>query len=516
MLNTNDLLTNLKQSSFIVFLLCAVALSAIPQPAYAQISEFKLTASDNAAGDDFGKSASISGDYAVVGALGDNDNGDLSGSAYVFKRSGTSWAQEAKLLPSDGAENDIFGASVSISGDYAVVGAKFDDDNGVHAGSAYVFKRTGTSWAQEAKLLPSDGAVANQFGFSVSISGDYAVMGANADDDNGNQSGSAYVFKRTGTSWTQEAKLLPSDGQDGDFFGESVSISGDYAVVGAWHDGDRGFHSGSAYVFKRTGTSWAQEAKLLPSDGAAGDFFGFAVSISGDLVAIGAWGDDDNGTDAGSSYIFKRAGTTWAQQAKLLPSDGAAADHFGVSASISGDYVVVGAPTDGDFSGSAYLFKRSGTSWTQEAKLIPSDGAALDHFGFLGSASISGDYAVVGAWGDDDNGTDAGSAYVYNGFISVGVESEITGLPAEFALSQNYPNPFNPVTVIEFALPQSGDVSLVVYNLIGEQVAHLIDERKPAGSYTVKWNASDFASGIYFYRLQAGDFVQTRKMVLLK
>jgi len=309
MLNTNDLLTNLKQSSFIVFLLCAVALSAISKPAYAQISEFKLTASDNAALDEFGKSASISGDYAVVGASRDDDNGDRSGSAYVFKRSGTSWAQEAKLLPSDGAENDFFGASVSISGDYAVVGATGDDDNGSASGSAYVFKRTGTSWQQEAKLLPSDGAAGDRFGWSISISGDYAVVGADRDDDNGTNSGSAYVFKRTGTSWAQEAKLLASDGQGGDFFGFAVSISGDYAVVGAIIDDDNGFESGSAYLFKRTGTSWAQEAKLLPSDGAAGDLFGFAVSISGDYAVVGAEIDGDNGFHAGSAYVFKRTGS---------------------------------------------------------------------------------------------------------------------------------------------------------------------------------------------------------------
>ncbi|MCH7954231.1 MAG: FG-GAP repeat protein, partial [Candidatus Marinimicrobia bacterium] len=224
---------------------------------------------DGAADDQFGFSVSISGDYAVVGAYLDNDNGSDSGSAYIFKRTGTSWVQEAKLLPSDGAAFDNFGFSVSISGDYAVVGAFLDDDNGGASGSAYVFKRTGTSWAEEAKLLASDRAADDQFGVSVSISGDYAVVGAVFDDDNGDGSGSAYVFKRTGTSWAQEAKLLPSDGAAIDFFGMSVSISGDYAVVGAHRDDDSGPETGSAYVFKRSGTSWAQEAKLFPSDGAA-------------------------------------------------------------------------------------------------------------------------------------------------------------------------------------------------------------------------------------------------------
>ncbi|MCH7820343.1 MAG: T9SS type A sorting domain-containing protein [Candidatus Marinimicrobia bacterium] len=256
------------------------------------------------------------------------------------------------------------------------------------------------------------------------------------------------------------------------------------------------------------------EFKLTASDNAAGDEFGRSASISGDYAVVGAEFDDDNGTDAGSAYVFKRSGTSWAQEAKLLASDGAAGDVFGFSVSISGDYAVVGAHDDGDHSGSAYLFKRTGTSWTEEAKLLASDGAAGDHFGVV---SISGGYVVVGAYFDDDNGTDAGSAYLYTGFATpVGVESEIAGLPAEFALSQNYPNPFNPETVIEYALPQSGDVSLVVYNLNGEEVRRWDIQGQPAGNHNVTWNASNFASGVYLYRLQAGDFIETLKMILLK
>jgi len=270
------------------------------------------------------------------------------------------------------------------------------------------------------------------------------------------------------------------------------------------------------YVFKRTGTSWAQEAKLLASDGAAVDLFGRSVSISGDYAVVGAYFDDDNGSNSGSAYVFKRTGASWAQEAKLLPSDGAASDWFGITVSISGEYTVAGAYGDddnGSSSGSAYLFKRTGTSWTEEAKLLLSDGAADDNFGY--SVSISGDYAFVGLSGDDDNGDGSGSAYVYSGII-VGIDDERAGLPAEFVLSQNYPNPFNPVTNISFSLSSSGNVSLRIYNLLGEEVARLVDGYKQAGEYNTQWNASKFASGIYFYRLQASAFVQTRKMVLLK
>jgi len=378
------------------------------------LEQDKLLASDGAEGNYFGISVSIDGDYAIIGAYLDDDNGDWSGSAYVFKRDGTTWAEEAKLLASDGAEYDCFGISVSIDGDYAIVGAYCDGDNGVLSGSAYVFTRSGTSWIEQAKLLASDGEWGDYFGVSVSIDGDYAIIGADCDGDNGDSSGSAYVFTRSGTSWIEQDKLLASDGAADDWFGRFVSIDGDYAIVGAIGDDDNGDSSGSAYVFTLSGTSWIEQDKLLASDGAADDYFGWSVSISGDYAIIGAYCDDDNGLDSGSAYVFKRDGTAWIEQAKLLASDGAAGDRFGVSVSIDGDYAIIGAFADddsGDSSGSAYVFTRSGTSWIEQDKLLASDGAADDYFGW--SVSISGDYAIVGACLDGDNGEWSGSAYVF-------------------------------------------------------------------------------------------------------
>jgi len=409
------------------------------------LEQDKLLASDGAATDCFGVSVSIDGDYAIVGAPWDDDNGVYSGSAYVFKRDGTAWTEQVKLLPSDGAADDWFGMSVSIDGDYVIVGAVWDDDNGDDSGSAYVFKRDGTAWTEQVKLLPSDGAADDMFGLSVSISGEYAIIGAYHDDDNGVDSGSAYIFTRSGTTWTEQAKLLASDGAADDWFGNFVSIDGDYAIVGAPWDDDNGVDSGSAYVFKRDGTAWTEQAKLLPSDGAADDWFG-SVSIDGDYVIVGAVWDDDNGVYSGSAYIFKRSDTVWTQQAKLLASDGAEEDIFGMSVSIDGEYAIVGAPNDddnGDGSGSAYVFKRSGTTWTEQAKLLPSDGAADDLFGF--SVSISGDYAIVGAYLDDDNGEDSGSAYVFEKRVSDLSFNIMGGLGARIVITNNATEDINDV-----------------------------------------------------------------------
>jgi len=321
----------------------------------------------------------------------------------------------AKLLASDAAANDYFGSSVSVSGDAAVVGAWRDDDRGPESGSAYVYDRVGGVWTQTAKLLASDSGAGDWFGLSVAISGDTAVVGARYDDDLGEDSGSAYVFERVGGVWTQKAKLLASDGAEDDFFGHSVSLSGDTALVGAWGDDDRWTDSGSAYVFERVGGVWTQKAKLLAPDGAVDDRFGSSVSISGDTALVGAYGDDDRGPDSGSAYVFERVGGVWTQRAKLLASDGAAGDEFGISVAVSGDAAVVGAHLDDDrgtWCGSAYVFERVGGVWTQKAKLFACDGAAADYFGE--SVSISGDTAVVGAYGDDDRGDRSGSAYVFD------------------------------------------------------------------------------------------------------
>ncbi len=334
-----------------------------------------------------------------------------------------------KVVASDGVEDDQFGGSVSLSGNTALVGAENDDDNGSDSGSAYLFQRDGSgNWLQQAKLLPSDdGAAGDYFGVSVSLSGNAALVGAYGDKDvNGNSLGSAYIFQDDGSgNWTQQAKLLATDAGANDFFGATVSLSGNSALIGAYRDNG---NAGSAYIFQRDGSgNWVQQAKLLPSDdGAAGDFFGTSVSLSGNIALVGAKGDDDNGSASGSAYLFQRDGSgNWVQQAKLLPSDdGAAGDFFGTSVSLSGNTALVGAKGDddnGDASGSAYLFQRDGSgNWTQHAKIITDDGDVSDSFGR--SVSLSGDFALIGSYLDDDNGNASGSAYFFN--ISVDTDAD--------------------------------------------------------------------------------------------
>ena len=389
----------------------------------------KLTAADGAANDEFGISVALSGDRALIGAYQDDDDGTSSGSAYVFDLSGgTSWSQTTKLTAADGAVTDRFGVSVSLFGDRALIGARWDDDNGTSSGSAYVFDLIGETWSQTTKLTAADGAAGDNFGLSVSLSGDSALIGAHLDDDNGSNSGSAYVFDLNAGTWLQTAKFTTTDGAESDFFGGSVSLSGDRLLIGAYQDDDNGNNSGSAYVFDLSGGTWSQTAKIS-NDGAAGDFFGYSVSLSGDRVLVGAYQDDDNGNASGSAYVFDLIGETWSRTVKLTADDGEADDNFGYSVSLSGDRALVGAILDdsnGTSSGSAYVFDLNGGTWLQTAKLIAEDGAVADTFGF--SVSISGDRALIGALGDDDNGSNSGSVYVFD--LSGGTWSQMIKLTA--------------------------------------------------------------------------------------
>jgi hypothetical protein len=278
--------------------------------------EDKLRATDFFAYTHFGSSVALDGETALIGCPDDGDNGYGSGSAYLFGRTAGAWTQLAKLLPADGSSSDHFGQSVALDGDTALIGASGDA-----AGSVYVCTRAGEVWTETVKLLADDGAAGDGFGARVALDGDTAVIGASGDDDHGENSGAAYVFTRIGGIWTQQAKLVPTDVSDGDRFGGSVALDGDTAVVGAIWDDDQGDDSGAAYVFIRAGGGWTQQAKLLPGDGAAGDLFG-VVALDGDTALIGASYDDGYGLHRGAAYVFVRVGNVWVEQAKLLPVDG--------------------------------------------------------------------------------------------------------------------------------------------------------------------------------------------------
>ena len=356
------------------------------------VQQQELLASDGAGGDYFGTSVSLSGNTALVGAEYKNS---LQGAAYVFTFDGSSWTQQAELAPGDTASNGFFGASVSLSGTTALVGA-FGKDS--FQGAAYVFTFDGSSWSQQAKLIASDGASGDSFGTSVSLSGNTALVGAY---NKTSSQGAAYVFAFDGSSWAQQAELTASDAVSGDDFGYSVSLSGNTALVGAYKKTSA---QGAAYVFAFDGSSWAQQAELAASDAASGDNFGYSVSLSGNAALVGAYTKNGN---QGAAYVFAFDGSAWSQQQELTATDLNFHD-FGASVSLSGNTALVGAYADNSYQGAAYVFAFDGSSWSQRAKFAPSDVAYGDFFGI--SVSLDGNAALVGASGKNSA---QGAAYAF-------------------------------------------------------------------------------------------------------
>ena len=404
-----------------------------------QLELAKLTVFGGSADDTIGWDVAIDGDTAVVGAPGDSS---ARGAAYVFARVSGAWTIQATLTASVRGGSDFFGSSVAVSGDTVVVGATRDDDKGSGSGSVYVFTKPVGGWAADdysgnetAKLLASDGANDDNFGRSVAVDGDTVAVGALRDDDKGSNSGSAYVFTKPSSDdgWNDDAyngeetaKLLASDGAADDQFGISVAMDRDTVVVGS--HGANGLR-GKAYVFTKPVGGWVngnETARLTASDRQDGDQFGLSVAIDVDTVVVGAIGGDDNGTNSGSAYVFTKPSSDdgWnddayngEETAKLTASDGAAYRWFGFSVAVYGDVILAGAPTDNYVltteSGSAYLFTRTSGTWSETAKLNAPDAVAGDRFGY--SAALDGKTALVGAVYAFSEGVQyVGGAYVFD------------------------------------------------------------------------------------------------------
>lgn len=374
---------------------------------FAQCEVSTVSASDGASADSFGWSVSVDGTVAVVGAPEDDDTATSSGSAYVYRFNGSAWVEEAKLThPSFGDPNvagDDFGTSVDISIDTIVVGAPrhdFDAASERRSGAAYVFRFVAGSWQNEQMLMASDHAADDRFGGSVAINGDTVVVGAAFDDDGGSASGSAYVFVRTGSVWAQRAKLIGNDPHTIRQFGRSVDIDNAGTIaIGAWQHSTL---TGAAYVFVPVGFSWTQQGGVITSTPSMQFYnFGQSVGISGDTLLVGAFNDEASGfAGAGAAYFFQRTTGVWTQDAQVIPSDIAASDNFGWSCSLDGDNAIIG--TQG--AGKAYLYSRIAGVWTEQATVTSADPDASGSFGR--SVALRGTDVVVG----DNNGLSGGIA----------------------------------------------------------------------------------------------------------
>ncbi len=364
----------------------------------------KITSTPRGVGAQHGNAVAISGNTMVVGAQFDPTTASQAGAAFVYVLTGGTWTQQAKLLASDGVTLDKFGSSVAISGDTIVVGAFNDDAPLSNSGSAYVFVRTGTTWTPQQKITAADGTADDQFGISVAVSADEIAVGANhADLPSNSESGAVYVFLRSGTVWAQTQRLSPSlDVLLGDHFGDSVAISGSKLAIGASGDDTPFTSAGAVYVFLDTSTAtYSLQQKLTISTGANGDNFGKSVAIEGNTLVGGAlqYSAVVGQPAFGAAYIYEFDGATWNSQGRIVAADGASVDRFGYSVAVSNNVVAVGAREDdtaaGPDAGSAYIFTRSGVTWTQQQKIGPTDTFNGDRFGV--SVALSFGNLVVGA-----------------------------------------------------------------------------------------------------------------------
>ena len=378
----------------------------------------------------FGSSVAVDRRTIVVG-IQEDDNGVGSAIVYKYDSVNRTFFEEAKLTPSNGEPTDDFGRAVAISGDFIIVGAQKNDDAGIDTGAAYIYMRSEVEraegdWAEVARLTPPDAQENERFGISVAIHNKVAIIGANGADQNGENSGAAYIFSLVDDEWQFTQKLVAPDGEAGDNFGFSVAIDGSQAAVGAVWDGDK---SGSVYIYALTKGIWTVEGKFVADGGNPDDQFGWSLAMWERTLAVGAFADDTSGLDSGAVYIFEKdSNEVWYQQARVTPSDGEDNDHFGRSVDIHKDWLIVSSPFDdeaGIEAGSVYIYERDDEDWLLQAKVFPQiDPTDFNEFGF--GVGVSDDFFVASSKLENETISDAiGSVYVYN----TGTPGEPTSSP---------------------------------------------------------------------------------------
>ncbi|XMB66741.1 FG-GAP repeat protein [Mycoplasmatota bacterium zrk1] len=366
---------------------------------------YKIRSIEEARFEMFGSSLAMNDDLIIIGASGDSSKGDFSGSVYVYKIDDDEYTR--KISPADGVNFGVFGSTVATVNNYIIVGAPGDDDYGNSSGSVYVYKIDDEAYKR--KITASDGSARALFGRSLASNDDYIVVGAPTTSNDGIPSGSVYLYKYDDD--TYERKLTASDGSEYDKFGASVAIYGNYIAVGAWSDDDNGNRSGSVYVYKLDDDTY--ERKIIMSDGFFRDKFGFSLSLYDDYLVVGAPGDDDTGEDSGSVMVYNLDDETY--ERKIIASDGQKFEYFGEKVIVDDEHIFVVARSDETYimSGSVYIFKLDDE--TYERKITSSEDNGKDNFDVFGSSvASSGDHIVVGAGRDGENDSESGAVYVYD------------------------------------------------------------------------------------------------------
>lgn len=376
-----------------------------------------MVADDGDVADNYGWSVAIDGTTAVVGSLNDDASGSDSGSVYILNYDGSSWGQTQKLVAAGVGSFDGFGDSVAISGDTIVIGSPGDDDAGSGAGAAYVFTNIEGTWIQTIKLVPPTLVSGDNCASEVDIDHDTIILSAMLTDSNGSNSGAAYIYRKIDGAWTYMTQLVSDDIAEFDRFGIDVAISGSRVLISADSDDDNGSSSGSAYIFQRAGEEWTQTHKLIASDGDESDQFGERLDLSNNSALIGSRYDNAPLGNSGSAYIFEFDGSDWIEQPKLTAPDASSSEYFGQDVAIHNNRAIIGAWGQNDpagffNAGAAYAYSKTNGVWSLDNKIVASDQEGSDFFGY--AVGVSDEFSIIGADGNDDFwwGPDAGAVYM--------------------------------------------------------------------------------------------------------
>jgi len=374
-------------------------------------SESKIVASDGDIDDRFGKSVALSNNWLVIGANRDDDSGDNSGSIYLYEYENSEIISEHKIIPYDGDDNDYFGKALALDGQWLAVTSLYDDINGEKSGSAYIYKLEDNQWNFHSKLDPDDGAPLDRFGYSIDIHDDTIVIGSVYDDDYGQNSGSVYVYELNDDIWTFKSKLNSVYQLEEDFFGVSVAVHGNIIAVGSVYDDNGGNNAGSVSIFKNENNTWIEYSILTATDSQDYDFFGNAIDLNNQRLAIGAFHDDNIYQNSGSVYIYN-INENIEFSYKISAYDESINDNFGQSISIYENFLAAGSINDdnGTNSGALYIYELGDLNIINSVKHTPNDVTEYDEFS--GSVSIYANNILVGAQFDDDLGNESGSAYL--------------------------------------------------------------------------------------------------------
>ena len=473
----------------------------------------------------FGKTISFHNDKILISSRYSWSGPFRSGTAFIYTWNGAEWIKEYKFL-NTGLNGDGFGYCTEWDNDTIIVSSpryNFEDDTEAGIIYFYTYNTASNKWEVNFSLSASDTVDINGFGFEFIKKKDRLIVTAiSTRIENYSYSGAVYYFEKNDSTWEQKQRINSINLEHNEGFGFSIAMNEEFLIISAPGEGEDDF--GAVYTYRYENGEWKYESKLTVNSPYLEQQFGTKVLLDGDELFISepgviAWWN----TYSGSVYVYKREDNTWKLKQTIHEKELASSSRFGAGLAKYGDSLFVGAPYSVSVdpnvhTGVVFMYTKQGDEWVQEKIFYPEEGGENSFFG--DEIEVNENFIAIGAPEYRISGIPKGAVYVFpKAATSVEVESGLN--PTEFVLEQNYPNPFNPVTTIKYSIPAVGtrhgvSVKLKVYDILGNEVATLVNEQKTAGTYEVNFNASNLSSGVYFYKLQAGNFVQTKKLMLLR